>query len=291
MGCQISYSSQAKQNGEKLINFSVLMSIYQKESPGHFDRAMHSIWSDQTVKPSEVVLVQDGPLPGPLLDRISAWQDQLGSVLNCVILKENVGTGKAKNIGIKACSHDLVAVMDTDDVSLPTRFEKQLAVFELKEQIDVCGAWVGEFEEDENLIVSHRRTPEQHEQIVAFAKSRSPVNHPTAMYRKSSVLSAGNYSELRSSQDFNLFVRLIMNGAKLHNIQEPLVNMRMGNGQLETRRGGLKQALHEASVQKEFYQMGFLSLFELVRNVVIGFSIRILPTALIKLFYKLLRKV
>jgi len=273
------------------MKFTVLMSIYRKESPNHFDRSMQSIWDDQTIKPNEIVLVQDGPLPDALLGQIDVWKAELGDVLNCIVLSENVGTGKAKNIGIKACSHDLVAVMDTDDVSLPTRFEKQLAVFELKEQIDVCGAWVGEFEEDENLIVSHRRTPEQHEQIVAFAKSRSPVNHPTAMYRKSSVLSAGNYSELRSSQDFNLFVRLIMNGAKLHNIQEPLVNMRMGNGQLETRRGGLKQALHEASVQKEFYQMGFLSLFELVRNVVIGFSIRILPTALIKLFYKLLRKV
>jgi len=265
------------------------MSIYRKESPDHFDRAMHSVWSDQTIKPNEIVLVQDGPLPDILLDQIVTWKDKLGHVLNCIELPENVGTGKAKNIGIKACSHELIAVMDTDDISLPERFEKQLSLFESDDSIDVCGAWVGEFEEDENLIVAHRRTPEQHEQIVAFAKSRSPVNHPTAMYRKSSVLSAGNYSEWRSSQDFNLFVRLIIDGAKLHNIQEPLVNMRMGNGQLETRRGGLKQALLEASVQKEFYQMGFLSLFELARNVVIGFSIRMLPRALIKLFYKLLR--
>ena len=271
------------------MKFTVLMSIYYKELPQHFDRAMQSIWDDQIAKPDEVVLVQDGPLPDALQYQIEVWTKKLNGILKPIPLKENVGTGKAKNIGIKACSHELIAVMDTDDISLPERFEKQLNVFRNNPEIDVCGAWVGEFEDNENVIVSHRRTPEQHEQIVAFAKSRSPVNHPTAMYRKSSVLSAGNYSEWRSSQDFNLFVRLIIDGAKLHNIQEPLVNMRMGNGQLETRRGGLKQALLEASVQKEFYQMGFLSLFELARNVVIGFSIRMLPRALIKLFYKFLR--
>jgi len=274
----------------KKMKFSVLMSIYQKESPQHFDRAMQSIWSDQSIKPSEIVLVQDGPLPDVLRARLEHWKGDLGEVLNWIVLEKNVGTGKAKNTGIKACSHELIAVMDTDDIALPGRFEKQLAVFEANQDIDVCGAWVGEFEENESVIVSHRRTPERHDQIVAFAKSRSPVNHPTAMYKKSSVLSAGNYSELRSSQDFNLFVRLIMDGATLYNIQEPLVNMRMGNGQLETRRGGLKQALHEASVQKEFYRMGFINWFEFIRNVVIGVSVRVLPNKLMKAAFKLIRR-
>ncbi len=266
------------------------MSIYQKESSQNFDRAMQSIWSDQGIKPSEIVLVQDGPLPNALHSQLEQWKSDLGEVLNWIVLEENVGTGKAKNIGVRACSYELIAVMDTDDIALPDRFEKQLAVFEANQDIDVCGAWVSEFEEDEDAIVSHRRTPEYHDQIVAFAKSRSPVNHPTAMYKKSSVLSAGNYSKLRSSQDFNLFVRLIMDGAKLYNIQEPLVNMRMGNGQLETRRGGLKQALLEAKVQKEFYRMEFINLFELTKNIVIGVSVRLLPNKLMKVVFKLIRK-
>jgi hypothetical protein len=138
--------------------------------------------------------------------------------------------------------------------------------------------------------VSHRRTPEQHEDIVAFAKSRSPVNHPTAMYKKSAVLSAGNYTKYRTSEDYNLFVKLIMDDAKFYNIQEPLVNMRMGNCQLSMRRGGLSNAIFEAGVQKEFYNIGFLNFFELVKNVSIGFVLRILPNKLMKIAFKFIRK-
>ena len=171
----------------------------------------------------------------------------------------------------------------------PDRFEKQLAVLS-DGNIDVCGAWVGEFENDENEIMSHRRTPEQHEDIVAFAKSRSPVNHPTTMYKKSAVLSAGNYTKFKTSEDYNLFVKLIMDGAKFYNIQERLVNQRMGNGQLSMRRGGLNNAIFEAGVQKGFYKIGFLNFFEFVKNVSIGFVLRMLPNKLRKIAYKFIRK-
>lgn len=275
-------------NSEGCMKFTVLMSIFRKESPQHFNRAMQSIWDDQTIKPSEIVLVQDGPLPDALSQKINSWKDRLDDIFKIVYIKENVGTGKAKNIGIKECSNELIAVMDTDDISLPNRFEKQLEMFKFG-NIDVCGAWVGEFEDNEGIIVSYRRTPEFHDEIVAFAKSRSPVNHPTTMYKKSSVLSAGNYSELRSSQDYNLFVRLLISGAKIYNIQEPLVNMRMGNNQ-EARRGGFRLAMLEAKVQIEFYNMEFLNAFELFRNVVIGVTIRMLPNKLMKAVFRIIRK-
>ena len=264
------------------------MSIYHKEEPQHFDRAMQSIWDEQTVKPNEIVLVEDGPLTDVLYQNISAWKEKLGDIFKVVPLKENAGVGNAKYIGIEECSNELIAVMDTDDVSLPDRFEKQLSIFN-NDEIDVCGSWVGEFENDENEVTSYRRTPEYHDEIVAFAKSRSPVNHPTAMYKKSSVLSAGNYTKYKTSEDYNLFVKLIMSGAKLYNIQEPLVNMRMGNNQA-ARRGGLRNAIFEASVQKEFYEMGFLNFYELFKNVSVGFVVRILPSSLMKVVFKMIRK-
>ena len=268
--------------------FSVLMSIYHKEEICHFDRAMRSIWHDQTIRPSEIVLVKDGPLTPELDQVIEIWKQQLKEILKIVSIEKNSGVGNAKHVGIKACSNELIAVMDTDDVSLPHRFEKQLAIFN-SQDIDVCGAWVGEFADNEELIASYRRTPEKHDEIVAFAKSRSPVNHPTTMYKKTSVLNAGNYAKYRTSEDYNLFVRLIMSGAKLYNIQEPLVNMRTGNNQ-EARRGGLKNAVLEAGVQKEFYNLGFLNFYELCRNVSIGFLIRILPSTLLKVVFRMIRK-
>jgi hypothetical protein len=85
-----------------------------------------------------------------------------------------------------------------------------------------------EFEFNETQIISYRRTPEQHNEIVAFAKGRSPVNHVTAMYKKSWVLNVGNYAKYRTSEDYNLFVKLIMAGAKIYNLQESLVSVRMG---------------------------------------------------------------
>ena len=270
------------------MNFSVLLSIYCNEEVHYFNRAMRSIWDEQTIQPNEIVLVEDGPLTQELYQAIGIWKRQLKDLLKIVSIKKNSGVGNAKNIGVKACSNELIAVMDTDDVSLPDRFEKQLTIFN-SQDIDVCGAWVGEFVNNENLIASYRRTPEKHNEIVIFAKSRSPVNHPTAMYKRSSVLKAGNYAKYRTSEDYDLFVKLIMSGAKLYNIQEPLVSMRIGNNQ-EARRRGLKNAIMEAGVQKEFYIMGFLTVYELCRNITVGFFIRMLPSALLKVVFRMIRK-
>ncbi|CAC9579032.1 putative glycosyltransferase [uncultured Gammaproteobacteria bacterium] len=270
------------------MKFSVLISIYYKEEVQSFNRAMQSVWDEQTVKPNEVVLVEDGPLTDGLYQAIREWKERLTNALQVVSLKENVGVGAAKNIGIEMCNCELIAVMDTDDVSLPKRFEKQLAVFE-NQDVDVCGAWIGEFELNETQIISYRRTPEQHNEIVAFAKGRSPVNHVTAMYKKSWVLNVGNYAKYRTSEDYNLFVKLIMAGAKIYNLQESLVSVRMGNEQ-QVRRGGLKNAMFEADVQVDFYKMGFLNFFEMVRNVSVGFVIRMLPSVLMKVIFKMIRK-
>jgi glycosyltransferase involved in cell wall biosynthesis len=134
------------------MKFSVLISIYYKEEVGSFNRAMRSVWDEQTVKPNEVVLVEDGPLTDGLYQAIGEWKERLANTLQVVSLKENVGVGAAKNIGIEVCSCELIAVMDTDDVSLPKRFEKQLAVFE-NQDVDVCGTWIGEFEFNETQII------------------------------------------------------------------------------------------------------------------------------------------
>lgn len=270
------------------MKFSVLMSIYCGEDVRHFHRAMQSIWDEQTIKPNEVVLVEDGPLTDELYQTINHWKGKLGNVFKIVPIKENTGVGNAKHIGVEKCSNELIAVMDTDDISQPNRFERQLAVFD-SQNIDVCGAWVGEFENDENEVVSYRRTPENHDEIVAFAKSRSPVNHPTAMYKKLLVLNAGNYTKYKTSEDYDLFVKLIMSGAKLYNIQQPLVNMRMGNNQA-ARRGGLRNAMLEANVQKKFYKMGFLNFYEFIRNIFIGSMVRVLPSSLMKIVFKMIRR-
>jgi len=269
------------------MKFSVLMSIYYKEKPEYFNRAMQSIWDEQIVKPDEIILVQDGKLTDDLYTNIAEWKKKLGEILKIIPLRYNVGLGDALNEGIKHCNCELIARMDTDDIALPDRFEKQLKVFE-NGDIDICSSWVSEFENNENKIVSYRKLPQFNEEICKYGKARCPINHPAVMYKKSIVQKAGGYKKMMWFEDYYLWARMILNGAKFYNIQEVLVNMRAGFGQLE-RRSGLKYAISEYNLQKEFLKLKFINIFEFLRNVSIRFFTRVIPKKFVKLIYKLLR--
>jgi len=269
------------------MKFSVLMSIYYKEKPEYFDRCMKSIWDDQSVKPNEIVLVEDGALTNELYEIIERWQNKLGNIFKIIPLEKNLGTGEAKNIGLKECSYEFIAVMDTDDIANSKRFEKQLEIFREKD-IEVCSSWISEFEDEEDNIISFRKLPEYHNDILNFAKKRMPVNHPATMYKKDIALKAGGYKHMLWFEDYYLMVRMMINGAKFYNIQEPLVNMRVGYGQLERRRG-FKYVLEEAKFLKELKNIGFITQGEYVMNLVLRSAVRITPKFIIKRVYKILR--
>jgi len=263
------------------------MSIYAKEDPAYFNRAMESIWDDQTKKPDEIVLVEDGVLTKALYETIDKWKIKLPDIFKTVALEKNSGLGDALNAGLGVCSYELVARMDTDDISLPDRFKKQLKVF-TGDSIDICSGFVGEFEKDENSIVSYRKVPESDKQIKVFAKKRNPLNHPAVMFRKSVVEKVGGYRKILWFEDYYLWVRMIQNGAVFYNIQEPLVYMRAGYGQLQRRRG-VAYASSEIALQKKFLKSGFIGYFEFTRNLCIRFIVRIIPRKLIRQVYKHLR--
>ena len=269
------------------MKFSVLMSIYHKEKPEYFNRAMLSIWDEQTIKPDEIVLVQDGKLTDELYESIDVWKKKLGDIFKTIPLKQNVGLGDALNIGLQNCSYDIVARMDTDDVAKADRFEKQLKIFE-NSNIDICSSWVGEFDNDENKIISCRKLSQNHEGIVKFAKKRNPINHPAAMYKKYVVENSGGYQKMMWFEDYYLWIRMILNGVKFYNIQEPLVNMRAGYRQLE-RRSGFKYAKEEFKFYKEIYNIGFLNKNEFFVNIITRIPIRIMPKFIIKTIYFILR--
>lgn len=263
------------------------MSIYHKEKSAYFYRAMLSIWDEQTIKPNEIVLVQDGKLTDELYKVIEEWKNKLGEVLKIIPLEQNIGLGDALNAGMKYCSYELIARMDTDDIALSDRFEKQLKVFE-SSNIDICSSWVSEFDSDEKNIVSYRKIPKEHDEIVNYSKMRNPINHPAVMYKKSIVEKSGGYKKMMWFEDYYLWVRMILNGAKFYNIQESLVNMRAGYNQLE-RRGGLKYAIEEFKFLNRLKKIGFLSISQFLKNVIIRFIARILPKNFLKKIYKKIR--
>ena len=270
------------------MKFSILMSTYYKEKAEYFDRAMQSIWDEQTIKPDEIVLVQDGKLTEELYKTINLWSAKLGDVFKTIPLEKNVGLGDALNIGLQHCSNELIARMDTDDIAGSDRFEKQLEIFH-NFDIDICGSWVSEFVNDENKFISYREVPENDIEIKKFAKIRNPINHPSVMFKKQAILDVGSYKKMMFFEDYYLWIHLILNKAKFYNIQKPLVNMRAGYEQLE-RRSGYNYAISEFEFHQELLKLKFLNKREFLKSVLIKFLIRVAPKNIVKYIYKILRE-
>lgn len=263
------------------------MSIYYKEKPEYFDRAMFSIWDEQILKPNEIVLVLDGKLTDELMQVILEWKNKLNETMKIIALEKNIGLGDALNVGLKECSYELVARMDTDDISLPNRFSEQIKIFD-KNNVDLCGSWIDEFDNDENEIISSRKVPEYNMEIIKFSKMRNPVNHPSVMFKKQRVIDAGNYKKMYSFEDYYLWIRMLMNNSNLYNIQKSLLKMRAGYNQLERRRG-MKYLIYEFKFWTRLYNIKYINFFELIKNLILKLVIRIMPRSVIKNVYKLIR--
>lgn len=263
--------------------FSVLLSLYGKENSTYLRQSLDSIFS-QSFLPNEVILVKDGPLTKDL-DTVIIEYCTMYDSLKVVTLPVNQGLGIALNEGLKHCSYDIIARMDTDDIAKPERFEKQCAIFEKYPDIDVVGAWIDEFETDIFNIISIRKLPEFHDNIFSFAKQRNPINHPVVMFRKSAVFAAGGYQHFPLFEDYYLWVRMLINGAKFYNIQESLLYFRF-SPEMFKRRGGWQYAMDELRFQQMMKRIHFISFLELARNIFIRFSVRIMPNSLRAIVYK-----
>lgn len=266
--------------------FSVLLSVYYKENKSFLKEALDSI-ANQTLKPDEIIIVEDGPLTRDLYDILDEYEAK-SECIKRVPLKQNMGLGKALNEGLRHCSHDLVARMDTDDIACPNRFEKQTKFMNDHPEIDACSSWIDEFIDSTSNIVSIKKLPETNEEIVKYAKHRCPLNHPAVMYRKSAVMAAGGYSGF--PEDYCLWVKMIMNGSKMYNLQESLLFFRYSPDMIK-RRGGWKYAKDDFKSQIQFYKMGFIGAATLIYNVAVRVSVRMIPNNMRYFIYKkLLRK-
>lgn len=257
--------------------FSVLMSVYRKENPEFLWQALDSVF-DQTAVPTEVVLVEDGPLT----DELHALLDDYGNShpeLKRVPLPENRGLGLALQEGILHCSNELVARMDTDDISVATRFERQLAEFEKNPGIDICGSHIKEFEGTPDHIVAERRVPLTHDDCKRYQRRRDAFNHVSVMFRKTAVLKAGNYQHCPLMEDTLLWANMFKTGATAMNIDDYLVLVRIGKDMYE-RRGGMAYFKKYRKARRVIYQTGFISWWDYAYTIVIQFVVAIIPNSL-----------
>lgn len=276
---------EPNENREAMEKYSVLMSLYKKEKPAYLRLAIDSMLN-QTVKPDEIVLVEDGPLTDELYAVLDEYDDKLTRVRN----EKNLGLGLALNVGLKVCRNELVARMDTDDISKPERCEKQLKRFGDRPELSIVGAWVDEFTESPEKVVSTRAVPTDSEAIYQFAKRRSAFNHPAVMYRKSAILAQGGYSDLRRNQDVDLFGRMLYAGDKAENVGEALLWFR-SNDDLAKRRRSWENTWSYIDTIRRFWKMGYSSFMDYILVAVAQTGMYLMPVKVQHWVYqKFLRK-
>ncbi len=265
--------------------FSLLMAVWRGDDPGFLQAAFRSTVAEQTRRPDQVVLVQDGPVPAELAAVIAELVAQSPVRVEHLVLAENLGLGPALDLGLAACDHEIVARMDADDVSLPTRFEKQLPVVEAG--ADIVGSGLLEIGSGTEDVVGRRTPPTDPDHIRRAIRFRDPFNHPTVVYRRSAVQAAGGYSDMALMEDYLLFARMVDAGARPANLAEPLVCYRVGAGAY-ARRGGTQLLRSELAVQRRFRQLGITTRGQYVRNVAVRGGYRLVPEGLRRRAYRAL---
>ena len=271
------------------MKYSVLMTVYKDDNPSYFEMALMSM-INQTKKPDEIVLVKDGPITKELQDVINKIDDNYPNIINQVSLNKNLGLGLALNEGMKQSKNELLARMDSDDISLPTRCEKQLEEFKKNQDLDIIGCSVKEFSGDTSNIVGERNVPCTNTEIYKFSKRRDPFNHPTVMFKKSKVIDAGCYSDLRKNQDTDLWIKMLSNGVHCKNLPEHLLLFRFDDNTYEKRKNWLNTKLL-LKIRWEAFRKGFCSLFDFMVVMVGQVGVYLLPIRFQKFIYtRILRR-
>ena len=261
-----------------MTKFSVLMSLYIKEKPQYVEECFQSLLR-QTVKADEWLVVEDGPLTPELYAVLDKYQQEYPSLIKRLPFAENRGLGLALQSGVPACTYDLIARMDTDDICREDRFEKQLAEFEKDPDLDIIGSNIDEFEDTPDTIVAERNVPLTDAEIKKYQKKRDGFNHMTVMYKKKAVLDAGNYQSCPLMEDTYLWVRMMKNGVKCKNIGEPLVYARIGKDMFN-RRGGWAYFKKYKAAFKKVYETGYISWFDYASVIIIQFCVALVPQKL-----------
>lgn len=270
--------------------YSVLMSVYDKEDKNNFRAAVDSM-INQTAAPDDIVIVCDGPLTKELDEAVEYYEKTYESLFTVLRLEKNMGLGVALHKGLLKCRNEIVARMDADDISVPERMEKELAVIENNPSISVVGGQIAEFCESAENIVSYRKVPTDENEIARMMKSRNPLNHVTTVFRKSDVIAVGNYSDLNGFEDYCLWARLYASGKRLCNIDDVCCFVRVDKNTYH-RRSGIEYFKKTVEMEKILRSSGIISSAQMAKNLTVRFVGTVLMPNDIRgaLFRRLMRR-
>lgn len=262
--------------------FSLLMAIYYREKPEYLESCLESILN-QTLAPTEIILVEDGPLIPSLYSILDKYSNLLP--INRIALSKNYGLAYALNYGLDVCKFNLVARMDTDDISVPNRFEIQVSFMLENPNVSASSGLVEEFDDYLNTV-SLRYLPLDHSDLANFARIRSPLSHPACIFRKSSILAVGGYPDIYP-EDYILWVKLVQSNYLIANVPNLLLKMRTNADFLKRR--GFKFFVGELKIHNYMLKTRFISLPVYLYLVFFKFIVRISPLFLRSFFYRVIR--
>ncbi|WP_294439241.1 glycosyltransferase [uncultured Slackia sp.] len=270
-----------------LPDYTVLIPVWIKDNPVFVRQSIDSILR-QTYRADEILILCDGPLTNDLNEMLSKFETENKEV-KVIHFTENRGLGPTLADGVLASSNAIVARMDSDDISKPERLEKEISVLEYG-GYDIVGSAIEEFQLQPGDMSSVRILPTEHSKIAQFSKTRNPFNHMSVVFRKESVIRAGNYRSFYLLEDYDLWVRMLLSGSVMHNLADALVYVRTGNGMI-SRRGGISYLKSQIKLLNAFYDYGFISRLDQITGVLARCLITLAPSKLRGLIYSVfLRK-
>lgn len=274
-----------------MTDVSICIPIYYKESVETIKKCFDSLLK-QTYKPKEIICALDDP-SSPEIEKLLETikkEDRINIIL--CYSKRNSGLGAVLRQGIKRCSCEYIARMDVDDIAIPERLEKQVTFLDHHKEIDVVGSNIAEFESSINDIIAYRNVPSEDKECKKMLKVRDPINHMTAMYRRESILKAGNYSaKMKANEDTYLWVSFYKQGLSFANIQENLVYVHAGK-EMYRRRGGKKAFFFVNETINYKREVGLINCLESIFQKTLNYLILvIMPNTVRACIYEhLLRK-
>lgn len=259
------------------------MSVYKNDNSFHFKTAVESLLQ-QTYLPSEIIIVVDGYVNDEIDELLYNLSNNI--LIKIIRLSENMGLAHALNVGINKAKYELIARMDADDICFLDRFEKQINYI-IKENLDIVGGQIIEFGKNIQDVISERKVPLNHDDLVLFMKLRSPFSHPTILFKKEVFTSLGGYDTSIFPEDYDFFVRAYLKGFKFGNINQYLLWFRLGDDYTNAikRRWGKLYAINEYKLYRNFLKLGFYNLFDFFKAVILKIPLRVLPFRVYKFIY------
>jgi glycosyltransferase involved in cell wall biosynthesis len=278
---------------EKLhsLPISLLVPIYHRDNPKYFEAALKSLLH-LTTSPDEVIVGCDGPLTPELDDIIERFIRDYPKQVTVIRSEENIGLGYIINKMAHIAKNEILARMDSDDLCRPMRFERQYNYL-VKNKVDLIGGQVSEFKVNPGDLHWEKKVPLNHDEIEKYLKRRSPFTHPAIMFKKELILSVNGFKRIPPIEDYDFFVRCKLAGAKFGNVDEVVLDFRLGDGfsTLKRRRGMsyLKQEWY--MYYKLFYkEYKYYNLKDIVFLTIFKLPLRLLPFSIFKVIYRLNRK-